>query len=329
MKTQITLAFILSTVLLNFAHAGNAPAIQVIEINDHILAFYDGRDPGGKRVFSKEWNWVDDAAMKLGVCTYAIHKGNQAIVYDTFPSTAQARWVRDYLQKKGIKHFTVVISHWHLDHIGGNLVYSDSNIIATNLAQETLAKDKEQIETGTGLFGPPEIRPLVLPNIAFRNRLDLYVADLKLELHQINIHSADMSVLYIPAEKILLAGDTLEDSVTYMVEVENLAEHVRNLKKLRSMDIERIYPNHGDPDVIKNGGYSKTFIDATIDYISKMLARAHDKDYLKGTMKEYIADPVAKGWIHKFAPYREVHEQNLKLVHEYYKDKPLPDLKGK
>ena len=117
--------------------------------------------------------------------------------------------------------------------------------------------------------------------------------------------------------------------MTYMVEVGNLAEHVRNLKKLRSMDIERIYPNHGDPDVIKNGGYSKTFIDATIDYISKMLARAHDKDYLKGTMEEYIADPVAKGWIHKFAPYREVHEQNLKLVYEYYKDKPLPDLRGK
>ena len=29
---------------------------------------------------------------------------------------------------------------------------------------------------------------------------------------------------------------------------------------------------------------------------------------------------------HPFEPYREVHEQNLKLVHDYWKGKTLPEI---
>ena len=32
---------------------------------------------------------------------------------------------------------------------------------------------------------------------------------------------------------------------------------------------------------------------------------------------------LKKGWINIYEPYREVHKENLKAVHEYYKDKPL------
>jgi len=328
MNMRIICALMLSVILTTFAYAEDSPSMKVIEINDHLLAFYDGRDPSGKRVFSPEWNWQDDGAMKLGVATYAIHSGDEAIVYDTFPSIEQAQWVRNYLARKGIKRFTVVLSHCHPDHIAGNAVYKDNPIIATALGRETLARNKEQIETGKA-FGPPGIKPLVLPQIAYHNKLDLYIGGLKLELHHLNIHSADGNVLYIPAEKTLLAGDTLEDSVTYMVEIGNLAEHIKNLKTLTNMDIEKIYPNHGDPNVITKGGYDKTLIDATIDYISKILTRAHEKDYLQGTLEEYIGESVAKGWVHHFEPYREVHQENLQAVHTYYQDKPLPDLKEK
>ena len=40
--------------------------------------------------------------------TYAIHSGNQALVFDTFTSTAQAQWVHRYLERRGIERFTVV-----------------------------------------------------------------------------------------------------------------------------------------------------------------------------------------------------------------------------
>ena len=63
--------------------------------------------------------------MNVGVATYVIHRGDRALVYDTYPSAKQAEWVRQYLVKIGIRHFTVVNSHWHLDHVGGNAIYAD------------------------------------------------------------------------------------------------------------------------------------------------------------------------------------------------------------
>ena len=45
--------------------------IKVIEINDHLLAFYAGRNWTRLR---PEPNWLDDGAMKLGIATYAVHK---------------------------------------------------------------------------------------------------------------------------------------------------------------------------------------------------------------------------------------------------------------
>jgi cyclase len=299
------------------------PKMTVIEINDHLTAFYTGRDESIPR-YSPDYNWVDDGAMKLGIATYAIHRGDEAIVYDTFTSTEQAQWVRDYLAQKGIRRFTVVLSHWHPDHVGGNAAYTDSHILAPDVGR-LLEKLKDKIEEGEA-FGPPGIKPLVLPDLAFRKRADLYLGDLRIELHNVNIHSPDSLVILIPSEGILLAGDTLEDTVTFMVEFGDLAEHVKNLKKMRTMAFDRIYPNHGDPEVIASGGYGKTLIDATVDYITKMLQRAKSKSYLEGTLEEYIGGSMKKHWITLYEPYRDVHRDNLKGVHEYYSKRKLPVL---
>ena len=305
------------------AETGAAPPIKVQALNDYLIYFFDGRRPAER--YAKDWNWFDDAAMKLGVGTHAIHSGDEAIVYDTFTSVPQAKFVRDYLEKMGIKKFTVVHSHWHLDHVAGDAAYDDSDVIATTLTRDALQKQKADIESGK-LWGPPPITPLRIPNVTFDDTKQLKVGDIDLELRRINIHSVDGCVIYIPKDKILLAGDTLEDSLTYMIEVENLAEHVKNLKDMRQWDVAKIFPNHGDPEVIMKGGYDKTLIDATASYVTMMLSKSHDPDYLQGTMEDYIGDAAGKGWVHIFEPYRDVHTQNLKLVHDYWKDKPLPEI---
>src|SRR5262245_6544496 len=66
----------------------------------------------------------------------------------------------------------------------------------------------------------------------------------------------------------------LEDPLTYMIEPEHLAEHVRQLREMKGCDVAEIFSNHGDPDIIRAGGYDKTLIDATVDYVTRMLMRA-------------------------------------------------------
>ena len=299
------------------------PHIRVHHHNDYLISFYAGRDQSERHL--KERNWLDDSALKLGTAMYAIHSGAEAVVYDTFASVAHAEFVRSYLEQLGIRKFTAVLSHWHLDHIAGNAAFDDGDIIATSLTRAALLRHKADIEAGK-VWGTPPIAPLILPNIVFDNHLELRVGEIELELRRMNIHSIDGCVLYLPRDKFLLAGDTLEDPLTYMIEVENLAEHLRQLKEMKGWDIAKILPDHGDPDIIRAGGYDKTLIDATVDYITQMLSRAHDANYLDGSMEDYLAHSAAKGWIRPFEPYREVHEQNLKLVHDYWRDKTLPEV---
>jgi len=297
--------------------------IEVTRLNDYLLFFYAGRGEAAKNTAD---DWVSGAAMKLGIGIYAIHQGNKAVVYDTMTSVAQAQWVKEYLHKKlGIEHFTVIQSHWHLDHVAGNAAFLGHDIIAQDLTRAIMLEKKAALEAGEE-WGPPAIKPLVIPNLVFTKRMDVYVGDIKLELYNFNIHTKDANLIYLPKDKILLCGDTLEDTITYMVDIAGLPDHLQGLQDMKAMDVKTIYPNHGNPEVIRQGGYTKTLIDATRQYITRMVNRAHEEKYLESKLEEYIGDSIEKGWISLWEPYRDVHKMNLGLIHEYYKDKPLPKL---
>src|ERR1700733_3163325 len=317
------LAALAALLQVGFADAA-AMNMRVFEINDHLLSFYDGRPaetatPAGKQ------NWADFGAMNVGVATYAVHRGDRALVYDTYPGTQQARWVRDYLVKAGIRHFTLVNSHWHLDHVGGNAVYADVDRISTDETLKRLTAKRAAIEAGTE-WGPPAIKPLVAPNIGITADTSYFVGDIKVELRPVNIHSEDGLVIYLPNDRILLAGDTLEDTVTFITEPQNVVAQYGNMQQLKQWDIARIFPNHGNPDVISHGGYQTTLIDATLDYLRKVIMRSHDPDYLQGSLEDYVGDSVNKGWVSIWWAYHEPHKANLVKVSEALRSKPLPDL---
>jgi cyclase len=289
-----------------------------------LTVFYTGR-LAPPSVPADQRTWGEAGALDLGIATFAIHSGREALVYDTFTSTDLAKWVRSYLEQMGIARFTLVNSHWHLDHVGGNAVYQDSTIIGNRRTFDSLTEKKEAIEAGK-LWGPPAIKPLVLPNLMFDKRLDVQVGAIRVELHNINIHTADSVVALLPSDKILLAGDTLEDSVTFVSEPDTVVEQLPNFKLMKQWDFTRILPNHGNPKVIAAGGYDKTLIDATSNYVRLLLAKAHDKGFVESAFEDYITDSVAKGWVSAWKPYQHVHEVNVKRISKVYQDKPLPRL---
>jgi cyclase len=318
LKLASALAMLLAA---GFAHAAEMN-MRVFELNDHLLGFYDGR-PAESTGPQDGGNWADFGAMNVGVATYVIHSGDQALVYDSYPGTQQAQWVRDYLERTGIRRFTLVNSHWHLDHVGGNAVYADVNRISTGKTLQRLEAKRTAIEAGTE-WGPPAIAPLVVPNVAITGVTTFLVGDVRVELRPVDIHSEDGLVLYLPNDRILLAGDTLEDTVTFIIEPEQIPAQYRNLQQMKHWNIDRIYPNHGNPDVIASGGYRTSLIDATLDYLRRMVLHAHDPDYLKGSLEEYVHDSVRKGWVTVWWAYHDAHEVNLKRVAKAYRNRPLP-----
>ncbi len=56
--------------------------LRVLEPAPNILAFYDGR-VANTRLCSEESNWLDDGAYTLGIASYVVYDGNEAVVFDT------------------------------------------------------------------------------------------------------------------------------------------------------------------------------------------------------------------------------------------------------
>ncbi|MEI2300003.1 MBL fold metallo-hydrolase [Ensifer sp. MJa1] len=281
--------------------------LTILEPYPGIYAYFDGR-VAGVRLYSEASNWLDDGAYELGVASYAIVDSREALVYDTHISLDHARAIRGHLEGLGVTSIRVVLSHWHKDHVAGNAVFADCEIIALKLTAERLADNREKIEAAT-----PPIQPLVMPNRLFDGKLALTVGKRQVELHHFAIHSADGNVIWLPDEKLLLAGDTLEDSVTYISEADQTATHVAELKRLRQWPIARILPSHGDRDRIAGGGYGPELIDANRRYIER-LTDTLSVGAAVGRLKEFVAEEIAAGAILYFEPYETVHQSNIERV---------------
>ncbi len=286
--------------------------LRILRPAKGVLAFYDGRVEGHR--FAPGPNWVDEGAISLGIASYAVLDGEHALVYDTHVSVEHGRAIRAALEAEGARRLTVLLSHWHLDHVAGTEAFADCEVLAGARTAELLAANREEIEAGA-LEGPPPIAPLVLPTASFAEpRLEIDVGSRRLELIRADIHSDDAVVAWDPAERLLLAGDTVEDTVTYVDEPERFANHLRDLDRLLELGPERVLPAHGDPDVIAAGGYGPELLGATEEYI-RLLQRLPAEPALREIpLRELMAAAIEAGSIRYFEPYEDVHRENVATV---------------
>lgn len=289
----------------------NLEHLRTLRPSEHLLGFYDGRVPGLR--FAAGPNWVDDGALSLGVCSYALIDGPDAIVYDTHISAAHGASIRRTLEGLGVRHMVVVLSHWHLDHVAGTAAFADCEIVASRLAGERLASQRGAIEAGT-LEGPPAISPLVLPTTVFEAQTELVVGKLRADLVQFDIHTSDGTALHIPQEGLLLAGDMLEDTVTYVSEPERLEPNIDELDRLRLLKARHIYPDHGSERVIAASGYGDGLLQATQRYLRDLLRLTEAPARADVDLRTFVADSLAAGWLTYYEPYERVHRSNVAEV---------------
>ena len=268
-----------------------------------VRAFYAGRDgvptlPG----------WQGEAEA-LGIAAYALVSRGEALVYDTHLSPAHGQAMREVLAARGVRCFTVLLSHWHADHVAGNAAFADGPILAHPLTAAILLAERAALEVGD-----PPIRPLVLPSATVADGERLRIGDRTVEVRHFDIHSVDGCTLWLPDLGLLLAGDTLEDPVTYITEPDRLDAHLAGFDRLAALAPARILPNHGAEARIAAGGYGPGLIDATRSYVERLLAARTDPALAAAPLSAFIVDAAARGDVTPFAPYEAVHAANLARV---------------
>ncbi len=282
--------------------------LRILEPAPNILAFYDGRIPN-RRLHSQNPNWLDDGAYALGVASYAVFEGHEGLVYDTGISIDHGKAVRTELERRGITAIRVVLSHAHNDHVAGTEAFADCEIIASRKTADQMAKVADDLAADD-----PPIFPLIMPNLVFEGVKTLHVGAMSVELRPLDIHSFDGHAMYLPQSRILLAGDALEDTATYVDEPTRLHMHLKELDRLSAWDIASILPCHGDPDVIAKGGYHVSMIQATRSYITRLLRCREDVALASMTLQEFVAEDIANGSVIYYDAYEEVHQRNVQSV---------------
>ena len=295
--------------------SGLTEALRVLEPHPGLFAFYDGRVDGQR--FAQGPNWVDDGALSLGIASYALLRGDHALVYDTHVSVPHALAVRAALEARGALRFTVVLSHWHLDHVAGTAVFPGAEVIANAKTDAHLRGNLAAIEAGTS-SGMPVIDPLILPTKVFSGQMVLWLGDLEVHLIEANIHSDDATVLWLPVERILLAGDTVEDCVTYVGEPEHFATHLVDLDRLAALGPRFVLPNHGSAGRIAAGGYGVSILPAMQSYVRWLMGLQAAPEWSETPLREVIAADLTSGALEWFAPYEAIHRQNITRTLAYF-----------
>jgi cyclase len=278
--------------------------VQIHEPAPGVLAFYEGRTADDAALPG----WQGEAAA-LGIASYALVSDAEALVYDTHLSTAHGREIRAALAARGVDRFTVLLSHWHADHVAGNAAFADAEILAHPLTREILVAERETLESGD-----PPIAPLVPPTRAVADGETLRVGARTAEVRHFDVHSVDGCTLWLPDAGLLLAGDTLEDPVTYVAEPGRLDAHLDGLARMAALSPGRILPNHGAEDRIAAGGYGPGLIAATRVYVERLLAARQDPGLAAQPLRTYIAEALDRGDVAWCDAYEPVHAANLRRV---------------
>ncbi len=213
---------------------------------------------------------------------------------------------------KPIKY--VINTHWHTDHVGGNeAFFPQARIISHEFTRKIIAKRRKEQEEGKvdeslKQLGEFKFTP---PDITFDENMTLHMGGKVIELKFFGGgHSGGDIVVYLPKGKVVFSGDLFSkgSGLPNYRDDSNIDKLIKSLRKMQTLDIEKIVPGH--MSIVE-----KKDIQVSID---KLLAfRAEVKKYVDANIPpEKAAESI------KFPEGENTfYEPNFKkIIHKVYND---------
>ena len=181
-----------------------------------------------------------------------ILEGNTTIIVDSLITLRAAREMLAGIKKAGGKEPSFLINtHSHSDHIIGNQIFAPPAIV---IAQEN-TREAIMSEGAAGIKRIADMRPnlaedlkevkVVVPEIAYSEAMTLNFGGRSVKLiHPGPAHTLGDTLVYIPEEQVLFAGDLLFNHIIPPI-MGDSANWVRVLTWLEGLDIKAVIPGHG------------------------------------------------------------------------------------
>ena len=199
------------------------------------------------------------------------------MVIDTQATPAMAKDVMKHIRKvtkKRIKY--VLLSHYHAVRVLGASAYKAEYVIASqptlDLIKERGEQDyKSELERFPRLFQDVASIPgLTWPNMVFDKALTIWMGDREVRIMQPGRgHTKGDTIVWLPKEKVLFAGDLVEMGATPYCGDAYLGDWPRTLEKLRALKPKKLVPGRGA--ALKSPAKSMAAIDSTAAFVGDMM----------------------------------------------------------
>ncbi len=180
----------------------------------------------------------------------------------------------------------VILSHYHAVRVLGASGYPAQEIICSDITRELIVeRGQADMDSEIGRFprlfrGRESIPGLTWPTLTFHGRMSLWLGEREAQIIQIGrAHTMGDTVVWLPKEKVLFAGDTVEFGATPYCGDAHFTDWPETLRRLRELGAEKMVPGRGRA-LITKADVEQGFADT---------------DAFTSTLFGLVKDSVAKG----------------------------------
>ncbi len=163
---------------------------------------------------------------------------------------------RDVIRR--VRQFTplpiryVLLTHYHAVRVMGASAFEGAQIIASRKTRDLIAERgkqdfKSEVQRFPRLFrGVHSVPGLTWPHVTFEESLTVWLGKLEVQIfHPGAGHTAGDTVAWLPRQKILFAGDLVENGATPYSGDAHLGAWPATLKRLRALEPRKVVPGRG------------------------------------------------------------------------------------
>ncbi len=247
----------------------------------------------------------------------AIVTNEGTVVVDTLPFPRETREMIEFLRaesRRGIRY--VVNTHHHADHVYGNYLFEEADIVSSERCREVMRKSGEknlaEAKAQTPELGEVTLR---LPNIVFPDKMAIHLGDRVVRLMPLTGHTVDGIGVYVDGDKILFAGDAVMP-LPYIFWGDRTVLQ-ETLRAIKEMNLENIVQGHGE--VLLKGEIDETldqgiaYLDTIYEKVKAKLSTRTSKERLVNeiTLESCGYSPIALDGLVK-----QLHRSNLLRVYQ-------------
>jgi glyoxylase-like metal-dependent hydrolase (beta-lactamase superfamily II) len=211
--------------------------------------------------------------------------GEGVVMVDSPMLPTDALEWRGEIIKRGKVRYLINTEH-HPDHIAGNYFFSGIVVSSEETKREISLLPIEELRKrvsldpeghGSYLFDHCHYR-IRVPEITYSDKLYLYLGNHTLELFHLPGHTLGQSVVYIPKEKVLMAGDNLTNNAQVFFHDAEPFLWLDSLRRIDELDVDFIVPGHGEVCGKSSISELSSFIQEWMDAVRQAISQGLTKE---------------------------------------------------